>query len=113
MDGTHDIVVADRQTDKISHFSPLKKLLQRVGSKVVNLAAGTDIPDAPSGFRAYSREAALSLNIVTNFSYCMETIIHAGRKRIAITHVPVVTNPKTRESRLFKSMRQHVSKSAG
>lgn len=111
MNGTHDIVVADRQTDKISHFSPLKKLFQRWGSKVVNFASGTNIPDAPSGFRAYSREAAMSLNVVTNFSYCMETIIHAGRKRIAITHVPVTTNAKTRESRLFKNMFEHMQKS--
>src|SRR3989344_940458 len=109
--GTHDIVVANRQTDKIAHFSPLKKILQKVGSKVVNLASGTNIPDAPSGFRAYSREAALSLNVVTSFSYCMETIIHAGKKKIAVTHVPVETNPKTRESRLFKNMFQHIQKS--
>jgi glycosyltransferase involved in cell wall biosynthesis len=109
--GTHDIVVADRQTHTIAHFSPLKKLLQRFGSHVVNLAADTNIPDAPSGFRAYSREAAMALNVVTDFSYTMETIIHAGKKRIAITHVPVVTNGKTRESRLFKNMRQHIMKS--
>jgi glycosyltransferase involved in cell wall biosynthesis len=111
LDGTHDIVVADRQTDKIAHFSPLKKMLQKVGSKMVCFASGTNLPDAPSGFRAYSKEAAMSLNIITSFSYCMETIIHAGKKRIAITTVPVTTNPKTRESRLFKSMGQHVRKS--
>jgi glycosyltransferase involved in cell wall biosynthesis len=109
--GTHDIVVADRQTDTIAHFSPFKKLMQRVGSRVVNLASGTDIPDAPSGFRAYSRNAAMHLNIITDFSYCMETIISAGRKRLAITHVPVKTNPKTRESRLFKNIFQHMAKS--
>ena len=106
-----DIVVADRQVDKIQHFSPGKKLMQKAGSKVVNLAAGTDIPDAASGFRAYSREAAIRLNTVTSFSYCMETIIQAGYKRMAITSVPVVTNPKTRESRLFKSSFEHVMKS--
>jgi glycosyltransferase involved in cell wall biosynthesis len=111
MNGTHDIVVADRQTNKIAHFSPLKKLLQRFGSKVVCLASGTDLPDAPSGFRAYSRDAAMSLNIITSFSYCMETIIHAGKQRIAITHVPIMTNPKTRESRLFKNIFQHMQKS--
>jgi glycosyltransferase involved in cell wall biosynthesis len=109
--GTHDIVVADRQTHTIAHFSPLKKLFQRFGSYVVNLAAETSLPDAPSGFRAYSREAAMTLNVVTDFSYAMETIIHAGKKRIAITHVPVTTNAKTRESRLFKNMRQHIVKS--
>jgi glycosyltransferase involved in cell wall biosynthesis len=111
LDGTHDIVVADRQTNKIAHFSPFKKIMQRFGSKVVNVASGTDLPDAPSGFRAYSRHAAMSLNIVTDFSYAMETIIAAGRRNIAITHVPVVTNPKTRESRLFKNIFQHMAKS--
>lgn len=109
--GTHDIVVADRQTDKIEHFSPFKKFMQRFGSRVVNLASGTDIPDAPSGFRAYSRHAAMNMNIITDFSYCMETIIAAGRKRLAITHVPVKTNPKTRESRLFSNIFQHMAKS--
>jgi glycosyltransferase involved in cell wall biosynthesis len=111
LQGTHDIVIADRQTSKIEHFSPLKKVLQRVGSRVVNIAADTNLPDAPSGFRAYSRDAAMALNIVTDFSYAMESIIHAGKKRIAITHVPVKTNPKTRESRLFKNMWQHIIKS--
>jgi glycosyltransferase involved in cell wall biosynthesis len=111
MEGTHDIVVADRQTSTIAHFSPLKKLLQRFGSSVVNKAAGTDLPDAPSGFRAYSRDAAMAINVLTDFSYAMETIVHAGKKNIAITHIPVITNPKTRESRLFKNMGQHIVKS--
>lgn len=111
VDGTHDMVVGDRQTDKIEDFSPAKKILQKLGSKVVQLASGTNIPDAPSGFRAYSREAAMHLNVVTSFSYCMETIIQAGKKRLAITHIKVKTNPKTRDSRLFKSMFQHVRKS--
>lgn len=110
--GEADIVVADRQVDKIAHFSGPKKLLQRLGSRVVNKAAGTDIPDAASGFRAYSRESIIKLNTITRFSYCMETIIQAGNKRLAITSVPVVTNPKTRESRLFKSTPEHVLKSA-
>jgi glycosyltransferase involved in cell wall biosynthesis len=109
--GTHDIVIADRQTSTIKEFGLVKKLFQRFGSKVVNMAADTNLPDAPSGFRAYSREAAMSMNIITDFSYAMESIIHAGRKRIAITHVPVKTNPKTRESRLFKNMGQHILKS--
>lgn len=112
LNGTHDIVVADRQTGKIAHFGLLKKLLQRMGSWVVNKAAGTNIPDAASGFRAYSREAALKMNVVTEFSYCTETIIYAGRKNIPITSVAVTTNPKTRESRLFKNIWQHVFKSA-
>lgn len=111
LDGKYDIVVADRQTDKIAHFSPFKKLMQRFGSYVVNKAGGTNVPDAPSGFRAYSRYAAMNINIVTDFSYCMETIISAGRKRIAITQVPIITNPKTRESRLFKNVFQHMAQS--
>ncbi|GAA2238496.1 glycosyltransferase family 2 protein [Promicromonospora sukumoe] len=109
--GDADIVIADRQTATIEHFSPLKKLLQQVGSAVVNFAAGTDLPDAASGFRAYSRGALLRLNVVTQFSYCMETIIQAGHKRMRIVSVPVTTNPKTRESRLFSSMWQHIAKS--
>ena len=110
--GRADIVIGDRQTDKIPHFSWGKKLLQRVGSWVVNKAAGTKIPDAPSGFRAYSRTALLKLNLVTKFSYTMETILQAGYKRLAIESIPVQTNPKTRESRLFKSTAEHVFKSA-
>lgn len=109
--GEADIVIGDRQTHKIAHFSPLKKLLQRFGSWVVNKAAGTNLPDAASGFRAYSKKSLLRLNIVTKFSYCMETIIQAGNKRLAITSTPIETNPKTRESRLFKSNSEHVVKS--
>jgi glycosyltransferase involved in cell wall biosynthesis len=112
LDGRADIVIADRQTDTIEHFSPLKKRLQRVGSRVVSIAADTDMPDAASGFRAYSREALIRLNTVTRFSYSMETIIQAGNKHLAITSIPVETNPKTRESRLFKRMGEHVWKSA-
>ncbi len=111
LDSKAEIVVADRQTAKIAHFSPLKKLLQRFGSWVVNKAAGTDLPDAASGFRAYSRESLYRLTIVTKFSYCMETIIQAGNKRLAITSIPITTNKKTRESRLFSSMWQHVFES--
>jgi glycosyltransferase involved in cell wall biosynthesis len=111
MDGRADIVVADRQTHKIEHFSPLKKVLQRLGSYIVNKAAGTEIPDAASGFRAYSKNALIRLNIITQFSYTMETIIQAGNKRMAIISIPVDTNPKTRESRLFKNMWEHIFKS--
>lgn len=110
-DGRYDIVIGDRQTHTIEHFSPLKKTLQKLGSWLVNTAAGTNIPDAVSGFRAYSRKAAMQINIVTSFSYCTETIIQAGKKRLAITYITVKTNPKTRESRLFKNMRQHVYQS--
>lgn len=106
-----EIVIADRQTDKIGHFSPLKKFLQKFGSWWVRLLSGTDIPDAVSGFRAYSRGAAKQLNIVTDYSYVIETIIQASKKKIAITSIPIITNPKTRESRLFKSMWGHVKKS--
>jgi glycosyltransferase involved in cell wall biosynthesis len=106
-----DIVIADRQIKKIKHFSPGKKLMQKVGTKVLNLAAGTDVPDAPSGFRAYSRDAAIQLNVVTRFSYAMETIIQAGNKNLSIVSIPIKTNPKTRESRLFKSSWEHIRKS--
>lgn len=111
MDKKADMVVGDRQTDTIAHFSPLKKFLQKMGSSLVNKAAGTNIPDAVSGFRAYSRNAAMDMNVITTFSYCTETIIHAGKKRLPTTYVPVKTNPKTRESRLFKNMWQHIWKS--
>ncbi|WP_127792915.1 glycosyltransferase family 2 protein [Agromyces sp. LHK192] len=108
LDGTADIVVADRQTAKIEHFTAFKRVMQRFGSWVVNRAAGTDLPDAASGFRAYSKRALVRLNMVTRFSYTMETIIQAGYKRLAITSVPVETNPKTRESRLFRNIWQHM-----
>jgi glycosyltransferase involved in cell wall biosynthesis len=106
-----DIVIADRQTSKIKHFSLGKKIMQRVGTMVLNKAAGTKVPDAPSGFRAYSRESLMQLNVVTRFSYAMETIIQAGHKNMSIVSVPIKTNPKTRESRLFKSSWEHVRKS--
>lgn len=109
--GKADMVIADRQTATIKHFSPVKKLLQRFGTWVLNQAANTKVPDAPSGFRAYSRDAAMRLNTVTTFSYAMETLIQAGNKQLAITSVKIVTNPKTRESRLFKSSWEHVNKS--
>lgn len=112
LDGESEIVIGDRQTSKIAHFSGFKKLMQRFGSWVVNKAAGTKLPDAASGFRAYSKESLMRINIVTSFSYCMETIIQAGNKRIPITSIPVETNPKTRESRLFKNIWQHMFKSA-
>lgn len=111
IDGEADIVIADRQTSTIAHFSPFKKVMQRIGSETVNKAAGTDLPDAASGFRAYSRYALIRLNVVTQFSYCMETIIQAGNKRLRIASVPVTTNAKTRESRLFSNIFQHMAKS--
>ena len=110
--GEADIVISDRQTDSIEHFSPFKKFLQKLGSLIVNTAAGTKLPDAVSGFRAYSRESMFRLNTITRFSYCTETIIQASYKGLHITSIPIKTNPKTRESRLFKSTGEHVRKSA-
>jgi len=111
IDRKADMVIADRQVMQIPHFSAGKKLLQRFGTRVLNAAAGTKVPDAPSGFRAYSREAAMRLNVVTRFSYAMETLIQAGNKGLSITSVPITVNAKTRESRLFKSSWEHVFKS--
>jgi glycosyltransferase involved in cell wall biosynthesis len=109
--GKADMVIADRQVQTIEHFSRSKKFFQWLGTKVLNAAAGTNVPDAPSGFRAYSREALLQLNVVTRFSYAMETLIQAGNKHIRIASVPIKTNPKTRESRLFNSSFEHMLKS--
>lgn len=111
IDGHADIVIADRQTQKVAEFSPTKKFLQRLGTSIVNAAAGTSVPDAASGFRAYSRTALLRLNTVTRFSYAMESIIQAGNKNLSIVSIPITTNPKLRDSRLFKSMWEHVVKS--
>ncbi len=102
--GEADMVVGDRQVQTVEHFSPAKKSLQRLGSWVVRQASATDVPDTTSGFRAYNREAALALQVVSKFTYTLETIIQAGKMTVAIDHVPVRTNPKTRESRLFPSM---------
>jgi glycosyltransferase involved in cell wall biosynthesis len=110
--GEADIVIADRQTQTIAHFSPFKKLMQRTGSSVVNRAAGTELPDAASGFRAYSRASLMRLNVITQFSYCMETTIQAGNKRLKIASIAVLTNAKTRESRLFKNAAHHMAQSA-
>ncbi|MEJ7649281.1 MAG: glycosyltransferase [Nakamurella sp.] len=113
LEGRAEITIGDRQTAEIEHFSGFKKRMQKFGSDVVNMAAGTKLPDAASGFRAYSRDSLMLLNTITRFSYCMETIIQAGNKKLKIESVPIRTNPKTRESRLFKSMREHMMKSAG
>ena len=106
-----DIVVGDRQVETIRHFSSMKIFLQKFGSWVVRQLSGTLIPDATSGFRAYSRDAALQLNVVSDFTYTIETIISAGKKNLAITHVPVKTNKKLRESRLFPSIRVYLKRS--
>lgn len=107
-----DVVIADRQTHAIEHFSPLKKLLQSWGSRIVRAASGTEVPDAPSGFRAYSREAALRLNVLTDYTYTLETIIQAGKKGLTVTSVPIEVNPTTRESRLIQSNWSYVKRSA-
>jgi len=106
--GDADMVVGDRQVMTIEHFSPLKKTLQRFGSWIVRQASATDVPDTTSGFRAYNREAALALQVVSKFTYTLETIIQAGKMTVAVDHVPIRTNPKTRESRLFPSMWSYV-----
>lgn len=107
-----DLVIGDRQTGTIRHFSPIKKLLQRWGSWVVRRASGTHVPDAPSGFRAYSREAALRLNVLTNYTYTLETIIQAGKKGLQVTSVPITINPQARRSRLIDSNWGYVKRSA-
>lgn len=111
LDGKTEVVIGERPIDETEHFSPLKKKLQRLGSYVVRVASNTDIPDAPSGFRAYSREAAMHLNVVNDYTYTLETIVQAGRSKIAMTSVPIRTNPELRKSRLFNSMFGYVKKS--
>ncbi|WP_420629718.1 glycosyltransferase family 2 protein [Candidatus Leptofilum sp.] len=102
--GKADIVIANRQIEHIEHFSPMKKLLQKLGSWTVRTVSGTDVPDAVSGFRAYSRDTALRLNILTNFSYTLDTIIQAGKQGLIIKSIPVETNGPIRPSRLQSSM---------
>jgi glycosyltransferase involved in cell wall biosynthesis len=111
LEGRADIVIGDRETHKVAGFSPAKKRLQRLGSAVVRRLSGTAIPDVVSGFRAISREAAVQLNILSPFSYTIEMVIQAGKKHLAITSVPIRTNSKTRESRLFKSVPKFIQAS--
>lgn len=106
-----DIVIGERPIDDTEHFSWLKKRLQHFGSWVVRKASHTDIPDAPSGFRAFSREAAMRINVINDYTYTLETIVQAGRNKMAITSVPVRTNPELRKSRLFHSMFGYIKKS--
>ena len=106
-----DIVIGERPIDDTEHFSPLKKKLQHFGSWTVRVASKTDIPDAPSGFRAYSRDAAMRLNVTNEYMYTLETIIQAGRNKIAMESVPIRTNPELRKSRLFSSMFGYVKRS--
>ena len=107
-----DMVIGDREVTGIDHFSGPKKALQRLGSWVVRQASSTSVPDTTSGFRAYNREAAIQIMVVSKFTYTLETIIQAGKLLVAVDHVPVRTNPKTRESRLFPSMGAYVRRNA-
>ena len=113
LDGEADIVVGDRQVGKIAHFSLLKRLMQKFGSWMVRTVSETAVPDAPSGFRAYTRDAALHFNILTRFSYTLETIIQAGKLGLTITSVPIETNDPTRPSRLQRNMWHFIKAQAG
>ena len=110
--GDADMVIGDREVMTIEHFSGVKKLLQRLGSWIVRRASDTTVPDTTSGFRAYNREAALQVQVVSRFTYTLETVIQAGKMLVAIDHVPIRTNPKMRESRLFSSMSSYVRTNA-
>ncbi|MEI7555008.1 glycosyltransferase [Candidatus Chlorohelix sp.] len=105
-----DLVIADRQTQSIEHFSPIKKFLQKVGSYTVSIFSGSKVTDAVSGFRAMSRETALTLNVITNYTYTVETIFQASKRNLAIGSIPIFTNPKTRDSRLVKSVWGYVKR---
>ena len=112
LEGRADIVVGDRGVAALEHFSPLKRLLQRWGSWVVGWAAGLPIPDATSGFRAFTREAALRLTVLSDYTYTLETLIQAGARRMAVVYVPVRTNPQTRRSRLIRNIPSFLALSA-
>jgi len=112
VEGTADIVVGDRGVAKHPYFSPVKRLLQQIGSGVVGMAAGVKIPDATSGFRALSREAALRTLVLSQYSYTLETLIQAGARRMAVTYVPIQVNPQTRPSRLMRSISHFITHSA-
>lgn len=111
LQGDAEIVVGERPIQSIPHFSPTKKFLQGLGSWVVRLASSTDIPDAPSGFRAMSRHAAIQLNVFNEYTYTLETIIQAGQKGMVITSVPIRTNGDLRPSRLVKSIPTYIQRS--
>lgn len=111
IEGRAEIVVGARPIDQIDHFSRLKKCLHKLGSWVVRVVSGTDIPDAPSGFRAFSREAAMQMRVYSRYTYTLETIIQAGQRGLSITSVPVRTNPATRPSRLISSIPAYVARS--
>lgn len=109
--GRAEIVIGARPIGEIEHFSPTKKFLQKIGSRVVRIASKTDIPDAPSGFRAFSRDAAMRMNVFNEYTYTLETIIQAGQNGLAITSVPVRTNEEMRPSRLVKGIPSYLKQS--
>lgn len=111
LQGKADIVIGARPIKEIEHFGAFKKMLQRIGSRVVQFVSKTDVPDAPSGFRAISRAAALSLNVFNQYTYTLETIIQAGQKNMHIVSVPIRTNAYLRPSRLMKTMGSYIRKS--
>ena len=108
LEGKADMVIGERDIESIKHFSFIKKKLQRLGSFIVRLVSNTDIRDATSGFRSYNREAAMKLNVMSDFSYTLETIIQASKKNITVASVLIKTNPKLRESRLFSNMAEYL-----
>lgn len=110
--GSADIVVGDRGVMTVAEFSPLKRRLQRLGSWVMKVASGVDTPDATSGFRAFSREAALRTMILSQYSYTLESLIQAGARRMAVAYVPIQVNPQTRKSRLMRNIPDYLSNSA-
>jgi glycosyltransferase involved in cell wall biosynthesis len=112
LEGRADMVVGDRRVQKLRHFSIIKKLLHRVGDRVMERFSGIELLDATSGFRAYSREAALRLNVFSKFTYTLETLIQAGKKNLVVDHVPVRVNGKLRESRLFPNLWTYLKRSA-
>ncbi|MGN1422807.1 MAG: glycosyltransferase family 2 protein, partial [Oscillospiraceae bacterium] len=113
LEGKATMVIGNRRTDSIEHFSPLKKKLQKLGSGVVRKASGTDVIDTTSGFRSYTREAAMRLNVLSDYTYTLETIISAGADKTKIMSVDINTNPELRKSRLFKSMWGYIKRSSG
>ena len=113
LEGRAEMTIGNRRTDTIAHFSPLKKRLQKLGSGVVRKASGTDVADTTSGFRAYTRDAAMRLNVLSDYTYTLETIITAGADRAKILSVDISTNPELRKSRLFSSMGGYIARSSG
>ena len=111
LDGEAEFVIGARPIDQIKHFSAVKKILQRFGSLVVRIASSTDLPDAPSGFRAMSRDAAMRFNVFSEYTYTLETIIQAGQKNMAVTSVPIRTNKDLRASKLVKSIPSYIRRS--